>query len=339
MAYPTVAYKHVGTAAGAQPISEASSTQLHRLGQEVVAVDATYGEGRFVYCKGVASTAPGDLCAYESDTGTTTRAVAGGGASTGPVAVAMSVCDSTSKFGWYQVEGAGPVNAATVSDNTALYLTATAGQVDDLASSGELVDGLRAKAATSGDFATCQLNRPNVTGIASTGTNSGDVTIGTFGASPTAKGMTITGQAINLEPASATHPGAMLAADKAKLDVLANALYCTLSAAAEAGDAIVVTGQVKDATGENVAEAKEVFVQLLSEELDNHTPTVTSGNQVRNVGLQTSGGEIISTLVWITTTAAGAFAFSVSAGGAEQVLVKATPSRGLTELLKITFAA
>jgi hypothetical protein len=41
------------------------------------------------------------------------------------------------------------------------------------------------------------------------GTNTGDVTIGTFGTNPTAKGMSISGQVVTLEPASNNTPGAL----------------------------------------------------------------------------------------------------------------------------------
>lgn len=45
------------------------------------------------------------------------------------------------------------------------------------------------------------------------GTNTGDVTIGAFGGTPNASGLSITGQVLNLQPADATHPGGLLSAD------------------------------------------------------------------------------------------------------------------------------
>lgn len=41
----------------------------------------------------------------------------------------------------------------------------------------------------------------------SSGTNTGDVTLGAFGSSPDAKGATISGQVVTMQPADATHPG------------------------------------------------------------------------------------------------------------------------------------
>ncbi len=46
----------------------------------------------------------------------------------------------------------------------------------------------------------------NITGTNS-GTNTGDVTLSAFGSSPSATGGALTGQALALQPADATHPG------------------------------------------------------------------------------------------------------------------------------------
>lgn len=45
----------------------------------------------------------------------------------------------------------------------------------------------------------------------SSGTNTGDVTIATFGSAPTNNGATLSGQALTLQPADATHPGSITA--------------------------------------------------------------------------------------------------------------------------------
>src|SRR6188768_3775603 len=114
MAYPTgVSFQHVGLI-GAQPIDETSTTQKHPLGLVADARDGTYGPGKFVYAVGVASTAKGDVCSYDSANGDTARAVNGGATSTGPVGVAMSA-NVASQYGWYQIEGAGPVATTSVS--------------------------------------------------------------------------------------------------------------------------------------------------------------------------------------------------------------------------------
>lgn len=45
------------------------------------------------------------------------------------------------------------------------------------------------------------------------GSNTGDVTIGAFGSTPNAFGLSLSGQVLNLQPADATHPGALSTAD------------------------------------------------------------------------------------------------------------------------------
>lgn len=206
MAYPTVNFKQQSGFMGSQSIDETSTTQRHALGEIIRATDFTYGAGEFIYLVGAASTAKGDLVCYNSKTGATVRAVHGGATSTGSVAIAMSD-NIASQYGWYQVEGSGPVSAATVAANVPLYLTSTAGQVDDAAVTGDLIDGLTSRAATSGNFATCQINRPNVSSIGGSGSNSADVTVTTIGSSANANGMTLAGQVLNLEPASASFGG------------------------------------------------------------------------------------------------------------------------------------
>lgn len=191
---------------GLQPIHSTSTTQMHPLGMVVSAKDINYGEGEFIYLKGVASTEQGDLCAYDSKAATTVRSLIGGSGSSGPMGVAASA-NVASQYGWYQVSGATPVKAATASANTPAYMSATAGQVDDAISGGNLIDGLFIKAATSAGYATCQLERPSTSGDIDSGTNTGDVTLGAIGSTPNANGMTRAAQVINLEPADASFGG------------------------------------------------------------------------------------------------------------------------------------
>ena len=160
MAYPSVSFKPVPQFVGIQPIGNTSTTQQHPLGTIVQAVDSTYGVGEFIYAKGVASTAAGDVVTLDTKAGTTTRGVAGG---RGVAAVAMSA-NVASQYGWYAVSGAVPVNAGTVAAAAPAYLTSTAGQIDDAVVSGDKLDGIIISAAASGGFATCQLSRPAANG-------------------------------------------------------------------------------------------------------------------------------------------------------------------------------
>lgn len=153
-------FASVENRAGLQPIADTSTTQQHPLGTTIRAVDSTYGEGEFVYLKGAASTVVGDVVIFDTYAGTSTRAVAG---SRGPAAVAMSA-NVANQFGWYQVSGSAVVKAGTVLANGNVYLTATAGTVDDAVVSGDKIDGARFKTADgtpSAGFAVVQLARPS----------------------------------------------------------------------------------------------------------------------------------------------------------------------------------
>jgi hypothetical protein len=145
MAYPTstqLNFKIVTPLIGAQSIMDTSTTQNHPLGTKVRAVDVGtlgYGEGEFVYLKGVASTAAGDVVVYDPVAGTTTRAVA---ASRGPMAVAMSA-NVASQYGWYQVFGQAAVNTAsagTGAANALLQTSATAGQATVSGTASQKID-------------------------------------------------------------------------------------------------------------------------------------------------------------------------------------------------------
>lgn len=141
-----------------QPINETSTTQQHTIGKVVRCKDVgstNYGEAEFIYLKGVASTAVGDFVVYEAN-GVTARAAT---RSTGPGAVAMSAC-LANQFGWYQRTGRAKVTAGTVADNAQLYLTATAGTVDDAVVAGDLIYGARSDSATDTGFILATLANP-----------------------------------------------------------------------------------------------------------------------------------------------------------------------------------
>lgn len=134
-------YRIVTQILGYTPITDTSTTQNMPLGTVVRAVDDTYGEGQFIYLKGVAATAVGSVVVYDQRAGTTTLATAG---SRGPAAVAMSA-NVAGQYGWYQVHGSAVVKALTVAANGNVYATATAGTVDDAVVAGDKLDGARFK--------------------------------------------------------------------------------------------------------------------------------------------------------------------------------------------------
>ncbi len=154
-----MAYFFKEQSAGWQHIANTEATQLHPLGTIVKATDPTYGEGTFIYLKGVASTAVGDVVNFDQYNGTTTRAVA---ATRGPLAVAMSA-NVASQYGWYQLVGCAVVSVSTVDAGDTLSVTATAGQLDDITTAAQGVIGLKlitANGTPSAGLALAQINHP-----------------------------------------------------------------------------------------------------------------------------------------------------------------------------------
>ena len=95
-------FRITDTVAGSQAIADNSTTQKHPLGTIVRAKDETYGEGEFIYLKGVASTTVGALVTYNVSHQTALGTSAVGVSN--PFAVAMSACVA-SEYGWYQISG------------------------------------------------------------------------------------------------------------------------------------------------------------------------------------------------------------------------------------------
>jgi len=122
---------------GMQQIADTSTVQNHPLGFRVKAVDPTFGEGEFIYLKGVGSTVVGSVVTfYESDW--TTALLAAN--AIGQVAVAMSANDAATDYGWYQICGKAIAKCvASVADNGLVYACSTAGSIDDNATSGDRV--------------------------------------------------------------------------------------------------------------------------------------------------------------------------------------------------------
>ena len=173
MAYPTTLnYQPTSPVAGLQPITVTSTTQAHPLGTVIRAVDSNYGEGEFIYLKGVASTTAGDLVVFDAKAGTTTRTVAGT-TKTGAIAVAMSA-NVASQYGWYQVGGEAIVNttsAGTGAANANLVQTATAGQATVGATGANIISGATCKTAQdtpSSGFTQVQLVGPFLSGLTQT---------------------------------------------------------------------------------------------------------------------------------------------------------------------------
>lgn len=146
---------------GAQPIDEVSTTQLHPFGFRVRAKDPTYGDGEFVYVKGVSSGAASLLARYDTYTGATALS---GARTKGLVGVLMAALDATTKYGWLQIGGTASVQVAgSVASGATVYLTSTAGKVDDAVVAGDIVYGanfLTADGTPAANYALVELAKP-----------------------------------------------------------------------------------------------------------------------------------------------------------------------------------
>lgn len=147
-----------------QKIADASTTQNYPLGTIIRAKDATYGEGEFIYLKGVASTIVGSIVEYDTNfqTGLSTTALN----LPRPVAVSMSIC-TASYYGWYQIGGiANMAKLSTTSFAAAAALAASAG-LAIAAATGRIMNGALVTAVASAvsvaapDLVTVMVNRPH----------------------------------------------------------------------------------------------------------------------------------------------------------------------------------
>lgn len=111
------------TVAGTQAIAENSTTKNHPLGTIVRAKDPTYGEGEFIYLKGLDTTTVGFWVTYHVSfqTAVSTTAVN----KPVPNAVAMSAC-VTGEYGWYQISGLAVASKALALSFAAGATIATA---------------------------------------------------------------------------------------------------------------------------------------------------------------------------------------------------------------------
>lgn len=123
-------------------------------------------------------------------------------------AVAVSGDASLSNTGAVTVSSVGGSTAANVH---AAELAANAATASNTASTIVKRDG-------SGDFSAHTVTATGnvaatgtVTGSNLSGTNTGDVTLGTFGASPNNQGASISAQVLQIQPADATNPGSVSA--------------------------------------------------------------------------------------------------------------------------------
>lgn len=129
------------------------TTLKHPLGTRAQDVNGN----EYIYLQGVASTVAGDWVVFD-EAHLTTRTVAN---SLGRAGVAMAAV-VVSSYGWYQIYGKNTIAKALTGylDNAKVWLTSTAGSIDDTDVGVDLVDGAIGRSAVSGGVITVELNYP-----------------------------------------------------------------------------------------------------------------------------------------------------------------------------------
>ncbi len=137
--------------------TDIDTTQQHDFGTR--AFDLAGNE--YVYMTGVGSTVLGNWVTFD-ELGITTLLVAN---AIGPVAVAMAIISSTSKFGWYCISGkVEAAITANTSVDTSIGFETTSGYAGDGKAAGDTIYGAFCRDAVGGAnaIATAQIRYPFV---------------------------------------------------------------------------------------------------------------------------------------------------------------------------------
>lgn len=131
---------------------------------------ATYGQGEFIYLKGVASTVAGDAVTYNTTNFTTTRAAAGSGIPQNVAfATAATVADT---YGWYQIGGLAVANktkTVSMAANIAVAISTTAlvihsSSLKELQGAFVAIVASATTTTNSGDKVVLNISRPHLQG-------------------------------------------------------------------------------------------------------------------------------------------------------------------------------
>ncbi len=143
-------------------LAQVDSSALYNVGRRFT--DEVTGNV-YIYLKGIGSVVTGDLVTYRITSTTvavTKRAVHG---DVGPCAVAMAAIINT-KFGWFQIAGNNltvrAINGGSAAAGTPVYLTATAGEVDDVEVEGDRLQGAYFSVTESSNVAGVTLAYPHL---------------------------------------------------------------------------------------------------------------------------------------------------------------------------------
>lgn len=134
-------------------LTQASTNQVlfRQVGYEAMAWNEDAGAMmKVVWGRAGGAITAGALCVFAAGF----VATQAGANAIGQVGVAMNAM-SSGEYGWFGVAGHMRIKSGDVASGAALYLTATAGTIDDAVASGDLIKGAHAMAAdvtTSGAY-------------------------------------------------------------------------------------------------------------------------------------------------------------------------------------------
>ncbi len=138
-------------------ITTVSDSAVYTLGTR--AKDASGNE--YIFLKGLTAIAVGTWVTFD-ELGVTALLTSN---AIGMVAIATSVVDANTKFGWFQIYGTGSgVIGNEVSGDKVAYISSVTGSVDDLLVTGDAVHGaiIRGASAVTGAAVAVHLNYPFV---------------------------------------------------------------------------------------------------------------------------------------------------------------------------------
>jgi hypothetical protein len=134
------------------------------------------------------------------------------------------------------------------------------------------------------------------------GSNTGDVTVGAFGSTPNDYGFSLSTQALSLQPADATHPGALSAADWGTfngkmanpMSAVGDTIYGgTAGAATKLTGNITITKEFLSQTGDGEASAAPVWSAVSATDVG--LGSVTNDAQVKKSEYAAKGNILIGT--------------------------------------------
>lgn len=138
----------VGNFLPPQAVEDRSATAKCKTGTRLTFQHATYGAVDFEYWKGVASCELYDWVTINADDGTVTRLAAN---AIGPVGIAYATL-TASYYGWFARRGKVIGQCLTsYADNARVWITATAGAVDDASVAGDGVNNAKGASTTTAD--------------------------------------------------------------------------------------------------------------------------------------------------------------------------------------------